>query len=387
MIANIDTLVINYDVFNYDEVIDAYIHELERQKDESRKFMYNNENERAHVVFGNVNFEVMPNGARCYAYILHNDLIELKLAKGRSANHNTYPVVIKFKSTLLWNKGLNAYYYAESVLLNVFKKILDTKISRVDMALHVDFIYASTLHLDDFVGQFKKDSMHRYDRTIETLYFGSRKTQKVLCRLYNKTREVFETKNKIWFFDIWHKADLDITNVWNIEFELHRDYLREIEVNTFTDLIDNIKGIWHYLTHKWIRYVYINSATRRENCKQRKLWDKVQRGYDSFDMDGFIVRDLQRLRDANKYVPGAVGFLTSLSAIVGINDVDQAIENLKYEIEKYTANKGKTFEQLVEGKKQTYTDENHIVDMMKDEGIDDDDDDGCLPFIHETKRD
>jgi len=366
MIANIDTLVISFDVLDYDKSIGYYSKSLEESKEKSRNYMYNNESKRETVQFGNVKFEVMANGARMYAYLIHNDLIEIRLAKIRSNNKDTLPIVVSFKSTLLWSKGLNAYFYAERIINNVFGSIKTTKISRVDMALHMDKYTHDQLHLDEFIGQFKKDSIHRFDRKIETLYFGSRKTQKVLCRIYNKTREVIETKSKLWFFDIWEKENLDIMNVWNVEFELHRDFLREINIDTFTDLIDNLKGIWYYLTHEWIRHIDMSTATRRERCHVRPIWHDIQDGYNKFDMDGYIDRDLQRLRDLNKYVPGAVGYLTSLSAMSGIDDVDDAMAFLRYEMDRYfTIKKETTFEEVVHTKMNTYSTANSIATVMK----------------------
>lgn len=356
MIPNIDTLVIGFDVKNYDNAIENFVIELEKQKEKSRNYLYENTSDKAHVAFGNIDFEIMPNGARCYAYLLHNDLIELKLARGRSGNKSTLPIVIKYKSNLLWEKGLNAYFYGYDLIYKVFGEIMETKISRVDMALHIDSLEFNLSDIDSFVGKFNKDSIHRCNRNIETLYFGSRKTQKVLCRIYNKSREILETRDKYWFFDIWSKNGLDVSNVWNLEFELHRDFLREIKVNTFEELIDNLKGMWEYLTHEWIRYIDKDSATRKTRCKLQDFWKTVQHGYDSFDMDGHIQREVQRLRDSSKYVPSAVGYLTSLSALVNINDVDEAIDYLRFVMNGYLhKKKASTFEDEVDKKKKYYT--------------------------------
>lgn len=366
MIANVDALVINFDVKNYDTTIQKYLNILEMQKDLSRQYLYDNQAQKSHIVLGNIDYEVLPNGARCYAYLLHNDLIELRLAKGRSKNKNTYPIVVKYKSTILWEKGLNAYFYASDFIEELFGQIINTMVSRVDLAYHTDGLNFQVCDLDKFVGKYRKDSLHRCDRKIETFYFGSRKTQTVMCRIYNKTRQLLEERKSLWFIDIWSKYDLDITNVWNVEYELHREFLKQIDIDTFEQLVDNIKGIWGYLTHNWIRYVDISSATRSNNYKIFEVWQKVQNGYDAFSMDGEIEREVQRLRDANKYVPSAVGYLTSLSALVNIDEVDDALEYLRFQMDKYfREKKNSTFNEVVTNKKRYYTKIRNDINEVK----------------------
>lgn len=359
MISNIDTLIISFDIKDYDSCILKYINELEKAKEMSRNMLYDNKTEREYIVLGNMHFELMANGSRGYAYLLHNDLFELRIAKYRSKSKNFYPLVVRFKASILWEKGLNSFWYVADYLERTFGKIIDTKVNRVDLALHIDGLNFSVNDIDNFVGRFRKDSLHREDRKVESLYFGSRKTNKCLCRMYNKTREVLEKRDKFWFFDIWNNNNMDVGNVWNVEFELHRDFLKECKIQTYFDLVENVKGLWIYLTEKWIRYVDINSATRAENCKTQQIWKTIQCGYDNFEMDGYIGRDIQRIRDTSKYVPSTVGYLTSLSAIMNIDNVDDAIEYLRFTMKEYLQKtKDSTFENEVDKKKKFYTDLN-----------------------------
>lgn len=355
-IFNIDTLIISFDVLDYEHVIKKYINLLEEGKEKSRKHLYANMDTKEYITIKDMEFEIMPTGARGYAYLLHNDLIELRLAMYRSNTKSFYPIVVRFKSGLLWEQGMNSYSYVASFIRSAFNHIINTKVNRCDLALHMDGLSFNVGDLDSFVGRFRKDSLHRCDRTIESLYFGSRTTNKCLCRIYNKTREVIEKRDKYWFFDIWDKSGMDIFNVWNIEFELHRDFLKECKIDSWDDLKNNINSLWHYLTNEWLRYVDLSSATRRENCKVQPLWIEIQKGYDYLEFNGYIQRSIQRMRDTNKYVPSAVGYLTSLSALVGIDDVDDAIYYLKFAMQTYLSkNKDSNFLDEVSKKKMYYT--------------------------------
>lgn len=355
-IFNIDTLIIAFDILDYESVVKKYIDTLERAKESSRNNLYANRDNKEYVTVGDMEFEIMPAGARGYAYLLHNDLMELRIAMYRSITKSFYPLVVRFKSNLLWEMGLSSYSYVASFIRKSFNHIISTKVSRCDLALHIDGLAFTVKDLDSFVGRFRKDSLHRCDRQVESLYFGSRTTNKCLCRIYNKTREVLEKRDKYWFFDIWDKAGLDITNVWNIEFELHRDFLKECKIDSWDDLKNNINSLWYYLTNEWLRYVDLSTATRRENCKIQPLWHEVQKGYDYLEFNGYIERAVQRLRDTSKYVPSAVGYLTSLSALVGIDDVDDAIHYLKFAMQNYLSkNKDSDFADEVSKKKMYYT--------------------------------
>lgn len=357
-IFNIDTLIISYDIIDYENVVKPYLDELEDCKEKSRKHLYANTDIKEYITINEMDFEVMPAGARGYAYLLHNDLFELRLAKYRSHSRNFYPIVVKYKSQLLWEMGLNSYSYIADFIREAFNDFADTKVSRCDLALHIDGLGFSVKDIDNFIGKFRKDSMHRCDRNIESLYFGSRTSNKCLCRIYNKTREVLEKRDKYWFFDIWDKNGMDITNVWNVEFELHRDFLNECKVNTWDELRNNINSLWHYLTHEWMRFVDVTTSTRIERCKNHNIWTYIQEGYDYLEFNGYISREVQRLRDTSKYVPSAIGYLTSLSAIANIDNVDDAIIYLKYAMNNYfeIKNGGTNFKDEVKKKKMYFTD-------------------------------
>lgn len=355
-IFNIDTLEVSFDVIDYEKMLVKYVDELEVCKELSKKHLYNNLDDREYIKINDLEFQVMASGARGYAYLLHNDLFELRLSRYRSNMKSFYPVVVKFKSQLLWEMGITSYSYIADFIRTAFNDFTETKVGRVDFALHIDGLNFKVTDIDCFVGRFRKDSLKRCDRKVETLYFGSRNTNKCLCRIYNKTREVLETRSKYWFFDIWDKSNMVITNTWNVEFELHRDFLKECKINTWDELRDNISSLWHYLTHDWIRYVDILSASRIENCNTMEVWEYIQTGCKQFELNGYIRRELQRLRDTNKYVPSAMGYLSSLSALVGIDNVDDAIYYLKFTMEKYLFDKkGITFEDVVQEKMKYFS--------------------------------
>ena len=58
---------------------------------------------------------------------------------------------------------------------------------------------------------------------------------------------------------------MNIKNVWNIEFELKSDILREFNFIEINDIMANLKELWKYCTNKFlIKIDRIN--TRVERC-------------------------------------------------------------------------------------------------------------------------
>lgn len=310
-----------------------------------------------HVNFLGMDFEILANGTRGYAYLLHSDQFEIRISRYRSKNKSNYPIIVRFKAELLWGKGLNSYHWLMDKIHRYIGSPVGERISRVDLAFHMDRLAFIAGDLDRFVGRHRKDSLHRKDRKIQTIYVGSRSTQKVMMRIYNKSQMILEERTKEWFFNIWDKYHMELHDVWNIEFELHREFLKELKtgdskgIHTFNDLTDNLRQIWEYLTYSWVRHVDLDTSNRRERCKTSELWEKVQQGFLQFDLDGYIEREIIILANQNSLMPGLIGYLTSYCARANIKDLNAAMLHMSMTIPLYLKkNKGMEFYDAVQNK-------------------------------------
>lgn len=352
-LPNIDTLEISFNVLDYEISIEPYLDSLEEKKNERRDSLYKGEDSKSFINIGGIEFEVIHAGKHGYAYILHNDDMELNLAKYRSNVKDFYPVRVRFKAKLLWEQGRLAYQFVANFIRENFNDFDTNKVGRVDLACHVDFIKPDIRDWESFVGRHKSDQAIRFNRQLETLYFGSRKTQKCYCRIYDKTRKCLRERENEWFFDIWDEQGLKPLDVWNIEFELRRGILKELEVETYEDLSSKIQSIWIYLTGKWLTWRVPESSNQRTRMHLRPEWVDIQQAYNEFEFVGFIKRSQQRFVDSRKYVPALSGYITSLAAVLNLDDMDSSIEYMKFAVEDYVRNKkASTFETEVKGKKR-----------------------------------
>ncbi|MBS6252087.1 MAG: hypothetical protein KH434_02475 [Clostridium sp.] len=343
-VSNIDTIYLLVDIYDYEETSFKILDFLKKEKEKAKRLLSNNSNYKHLVNINNISFELLPNGSKGYAYILHNSGYEIKISQFKSGIENFSPIQIRISSEYLWAKGLiYSWRIIQEWIEETFGEIEKNKISRVDICMHVSNIDFIKDYQNSYKGAFKKTGVTYTGDNINCLTFGTRKGKNIYCRIYNKTLEIKETKRKSWFTYIWQKNDLDIENVWNLEFELKSEFLREFNITTIQDLENSLKDIWTYCTKKWLVKVdKIN--TRIERCPINEEWQQIQHAYDNFLSKGIIKREKQIDMEADTLIPSIVGNITSYSARKNIISIDNAFGNLYKNTKKYLAIKNTTFE-------------------------------------------
>lgn len=302
-----------------DPEVNKHLATVFRKLDEERE-----KPEGGYIDLGLFKFEVYPHGSRRYYYILHNDDFELQLARYRSHQEANYPVYIHFKSQFLWSS-----LYDMTRLKDKFDLIIEwleqliggryraSKINRLDLCYHCDDV-PHGFNADHFVGRHTLDTTRRTHRVVSGIDIGSRKSEKLFLRCYNKYLETRATK-KQWFYPIWMNAGLDVRKVWNIEFQMKREYFRETEINgtlydTAEQVISGMSAIWLYLTTEWVTY-RIPDNDRRTRWSLHPWWTGL---YDFVETDDRVTRNVQReLPTEEAIIPALRGYLTSLAARTG----------------------------------------------------------------------
>lgn len=349
-IPMVDTLAAIVDIENYQMAAGSIIELLEEKKNEAKLVAANNASEKVLVKLNNKTFYMLPSGAKGYAYILHNDSYEVKLAQFRSRNEDFFPIFIKIKSEHLWSAGVSkAWNEIVSWLKETVGNITNNKINRMDLCCHTDKLCLDENDIETFQGNYHEDVIHRYRRKVNAVTFGSRNNQKIYCRIYNKSLEVKQKKQKLWFYDIWKNAGLDIDNVWNVEFELDRGIFKDINLETVEDALNNIKSLWEYCTKEWL-VKKVRGRTRIERCDVDDTWRQLQYIFSDYKGESLIKREKQLQAGAMALLPSIIGNITSFAARSGISDIDQNIQIIETQGNKYLGRKNKSFEDVVNKK-------------------------------------
>ena len=142
-IINIDTIYLLVNIKNYEVHAKKILDFLKKEKEKAKLLLNSNSNYRHLIDINGMNFELLTNGAKGYAYILHNSGYEIKISQFKSSITSFSPIQIRVSSEYLWSKGLKYSWKLISEWVNkTFGNIEENKISRVDLCLHtsnVDF--------------------------------------------------------------------------------------------------------------------------------------------------------------------------------------------------------------------------------------------------------
>jgi len=347
-VSNIDTICILIYIENYEISASNLLTRLQKEKQLLLEACRETNNFRYIINISGMEFELLPNGCKGYAFILKNEGFELKISLYQSKIENFAPLQVRISSEYLWSYGIEkSWQIISNWITSNIGKIALNKISRIDLCTHVSGYDFIENYENSYKGQFKKfDNTYHTGKTINSITFGTRKGKNIYCRIYNKTLEVKELKKKYWFFEIWKQNGLDIQNVWNLEFELKGEFLRSINVITFEDCLNNIIPIWQYCTSKWL--IKVDRIKKRiDRCPTNEGWIEIQGAFGNIDNKLFIDRKKQVSLDANILVPNIIGCITSYSARIQKTNIKKVFEDIRVKTTQYLSDKNTTFEEEV----------------------------------------
>ncbi len=167
---------------------------------------------------------------------------------------------------------------------------LNKQITRLDLNCFVNSDF-SMFHKENFITKKQK-----FDEKIairgkqyetETFTIGSKNHK---LRLYNKLREL-EVKGgdkEPIMLNYFEMKGLNIDEpIWNIEFEIHREFLKSRDILTVDDALKNATMLFQY-SMRAVRLVDIETSKDMQN-KQRietnKIWEYI---HDHYTIDDFI---------------------------------------------------------------------------------------------------
>lgn len=346
----IDTLIASVDIEHYDDVIDTLTEKLEKAKNEAKQALTDNSNKLITLQIGDMTFQVLPNGKRGYAYILHNDFYEIDIAQYRNRNVDFYPINIKIKSNCLWSYGPNgAWNYILHWIQESIGDISTNKISRLDLCCHTDQFFLQEEDITKFKGRYYTDTVYHFRRKLNAMTFGSSATGKLYCRIYDKHLEVVQKKLKKWFFDIWKNEGLNPEKVWNVEFQISREFLADHHITTVEDAFQRLKSLWEHCTRHWLVKIELDNDNI-SRCSINPLWEQIQGVFDEFQSRPLIKREKQLRHDAESMIPSTFGNITTYAAKIGMYDPALVLTNLTRNGEKYLKSKKLDFKKVVSKK-------------------------------------
>jgi hypothetical protein len=276
-----------------------------------------------------VEFVHLPTGkAPNYRYHLQFPEYHLFLSISEKA-HKSPNGYLSINSEALWKGSISHLLESVGIDLHHYGGTIERiQISRVDLC--ADYRIPGGITLDFLerhrVSRANETTFHLRHNILETYYVGS-PSAPVRLRVYDKGKEIQSKGKKFWFTDIW-KVD-DITDVWRVEFQMRRQFLRQFQINTLEDLWQKIGGVWSYLTTEWISFRHPdNDRTARRTVLP--WWEHIQQAGNLFNTSGSVQRYSQddMLAPVEWYVSHVAGCLASVAARMNIEDCREAVKVL-----------------------------------------------------------
>ncbi len=307
--------------------------------------------ERPVVIADGLEFNLSRFGNGKQSYVLRSDDLWI-FASNHDHLGNNPNLLFRLTSKSCWNPGWQHVY--ENIFLPIVKhykgEVVRETVSRVDLTVDIancKFYQTDFINQDRWVSRSRK-CFPVYDNDLpESIRYGKDK-HSIQC--YDKTNELKQNSVKKEFFEnLWLEilgyVPEDVTRV---ECRVHREPLRSLGINTYSDLKSNLNSLWQYCVgspdqsldssekeHGWARFLAKPmTKTDREYRNHSKyavddLWTLVQSA--DFNQEEVFTK-LKRVKkkkkpflDVDKNESTILGLLTSHAAAFGVNATDHKV--------------------------------------------------------------
>jgi len=261
-------------------------------------------------------FEVKPFGKDGYSWVFTSPEFAIKLGNW-TAPRSRPSAMIDFRSETLWIHGV-----VESIdrIMTLLKSVgampASIKASRIDVC--VDLLIQSPfwcrLLEEHVVTRAKAKCARGFGRGFSGLEIGGGELR---GRLYDKDLEIRMKSKKFWMYDIWNINEGELPEelrVIRIEFQLRREALKELGIDSIWTFVNHPRNLWAYCTRCWLKFTD-NPETETRFQVTLPFWKTVQEGF----LGGQCGTPLIRAKAVNvkkkQLAHQMLGQLTSLIAI------------------------------------------------------------------------
>lgn len=163
-------------------------------------------------------------------------------------------------------------------------KVVSEVVGHVDICADIAYAIgdADIIDLSKQISRTEKTALYYSHKKFSGSHIG---TGVISCRIYDKIREMDDKQANekiIFFHEKWYSSGVPYNDVTRVEFQLRREFLKEIEITDFKSLVSKTNEIWAYCTEKWLRYTSQSIDRLNKNHKQSpvsEFWKIVQSAF------------------------------------------------------------------------------------------------------------
>lgn len=288
-ISGIDTLYYFYESNDsYDNLFLDVIDQLDDAKGrfEKRDIPYSNKDIKIQINKQTFNFNGKAQG---FFWFTHIDEYFSVGFKNRLTNRGLNDIQLQLNANGIYTIGLKTLLaYVDELLTGYITG--HKPLTRVDLNIFVQ-ADLSWISKEMFVARKRSyTSIFKEIATkhqLQTLYIGKKP---FLLRLYNKIEELKGSKKKEMMFEYFLNNGFDsLQDVFNIEFEMHRDYFKTFKIDTVDDLLLRAEMLFKSCLDS-IRLVDLSILTdntigskNKNRALTHQLWEHINASYKLHD--------------------------------------------------------------------------------------------------------
>lgn len=303
IVSGIDSLY--YFIETNGDYDSLFLEILDEYQDQIDRFARNEANYKNEDITVDINGSVLSFIGKAQGFYWFRDLNGFFRIgfKDRQANKGLHNIQVQLDAKGIYTVGIKSVIGLIDSMLNGFTTGLKP-ITRADLNSFVayDFSFASKQMFVTRKKVFNDYGSIGSKTSTSTLYIGKKP---FLLRLYDKKKELFGKKEKIELMDEYLSGfEIDIYGVeplWNLEFELHRSFLKSYGILTVDELFANAESLFK-LCMDGIRLIDTTTITNEmidsghsNRAISLPIWETIKESYTLKAFEGSPI-SLKRLK-------------------------------------------------------------------------------------------
>lgn len=273
---------------------------------------------------GPFTFGLAPHGWGKYRYCLDHESGRI----GFTSSRRLPSVRIQPRAAFLQVHGPAGIVAHFDTLLRPLVENLGFAVARLDLFCDLENLKLCAGDRPGFVCRGTSCTTYETDRVCTGFSFGSRRTQHISARIYDKTAEM-EAKGTDWWGAVWAERHLVGTQVWRVEFEIGRAALNELELVRPDDVLAAVPSLWRYCSTEWLTLRRPTSDSNRSRWPLDERWAAVQAAslvHGATELR--FIRAHQRAQSFRRLMPALVGYLVGFAVLAGTTRIDDTLAAL-----------------------------------------------------------
>lgn len=269
---------------NYDDLYLEILDQVEEVKGKFEKKDIEFENNDIHINLNDIPLNFLGKAEGFHWFKDINDYFKIGF-KDKYKNRGLNDIRVQLLGIGIYTIGIKSLIdFINNILLKNFVTGY-YPITRADLNCFIQYDF-SFVTKEMFVSrkkQYSTISEIGSSTSLQTIYVGK---EPFKLRLYNKKEELKKNKKRDLMYEYFLNNGFDIEeDIFNVEFEIHRSYLKTFNILTIEDLLSNAVNLFK-ASMEDIRLIDINSISEnavKHNNKHRgdthPIWEEIKSEY------------------------------------------------------------------------------------------------------------